>query len=1125
MAEAVSASPIRLSSRSGMRAEINANGSVRRLDCESVCLSLFVGNEMEGGPANIYLRLSDRSAWTPLLGSSSPTRFCTDPHSGAWGGHGSWRGIDYSIALVLGSTARTWYWHLRLTNTGSSELSVDLTYAQDVALAAYGAVRMNEFYVSQYLDHTPIDLPEQGIALASRQNQAVDGRNPWCLIGSLRRGESFGTDALQLHGLSTRAGEAPVGMAGELPSRRLQHEHSMAVIRDASLRLKPNAGTDAGFFGIYEDNHPSASGASDAERAANALQQPAAKAPVFSALTTEGTKTATLFSSAPILNGADLTPDELHREFSGPWRHEETGQRGELLSFFHGADSHVVLRAKELQVLRPHGHILRTGINLTPDESALTSTVWMAGVFQSMVTQGHVSINRFLSTVHSYLGLFRSHGLRIFIESNGNWNLLHLPSAFEMTPGRCRWLYRFESGSIDVISSAESDPHRLLLSVQVKDGAPRRFLICSHVALNDDDGSAPGVTNWTQEGNQITVKPPPQTDVGRRFPQGSFQILASPETRLERVGGDELLFSDSRSRQQPFLCVVTAPALRADLSIEGFLVRTPEPAPILATQTDAITPRLQARVPVAGSHSRQLDRLADIAPWFAQNAFIHYLSPRGLEQFSGGGWGTRDVCQGPVELLLALGQIEPVRDLLTRVFGMQNPDGDWPQWFMFFDRERNIRPGDSHGDIVFWPLVVLSQYLQASGDAAFLELEVPFFDARGPEAGERTSVWEHAKRALGLISRRVVPGTALAAYGHGDWNDSLQPADPTMREKLCSSWTVTLHFQALTSLAASLRAIGRGTDAEPLEHAAAAIRQEFRRLLLVDGVLTGYALFEKDEAPQYLLHPRDTMTGVSYSSLAMIHAMIEDLLTPEECRSHLVLIDRHLRGPDGIRLFDQPMPYNGGLQRLFQRAETATFFGREIGLMYMHAHLRYAQALAHLGESERFFQALCQANPIGIRSIVPAATLRQANCYYSSSDAAFADRYEARQEYERVRTGTVALDGGWRVYSSGAGIALGLIMRRFLGLTQERTQLRLDPVIPVELDGLRVQTLLFGRPAEIQYGIGKRGCGVQRVELNGVELSFTSEPNPHRAGGARIAAGEVHNALQRGHNLLKIQLA
>jgi CRISPR-associated protein Csx3 len=335
---------------------------------------------------------------------------------------------------------------------------------------------------------------------------------------------------------------------------------------------------------------------------------------------------------------------------------------------------------------------------------------------------------------------------------------------------------------------------------------------------------------------------------------------------------------------------------------------------------------------------------------------------------------------------------------------------------------------------------------------------------------------------------------------------------------------VTLHFQALTSLASALRSVGRDADATPLEISAASVRQEFRRHLLVDGVLTGYALFPDEGPPRYLLHPSDAVTGVRYSSLAMIHAMIEDLLTPEECRSHLALMDQHLRAPDGIRLFDEPMPYHGGLQRLFQRAETATFFGREIGLMYMHAHLRYAQALAHLGESERFFQALCQANPIGIRSIVPTATLRQSNCYYSSSDAAFADRYEARQEYERVRTGSIALDGGWRVYSSGAGIALGLIMRRFLGVTHDAAELRLDPVMPVELNGLRARTLVLEQPTEIHYGLTGRGCGVDRIELNGVGLRFTTEPNQHRRGAARVDLAEVRKSLRRGSNVLKIDV-
>jgi 1,2-beta-oligoglucan phosphorylase len=346
-----------------------------------------------------------------------------------------------------------------------------------------------------------------------------------------------------------------------------------------------------------------------------------------------------------------------------------------------------------------------------------------------------------------------------------------------------------------------------------------------------------------------------------------------------------------------------------------------------------------------------------------------------------------------------------------------------------------------------------------------------------------------------------------------------------MRERMCSAWTVTLHHQTLTTLARALRVIGRASEAPRFEKWAEAVRRDFQRLLVVDGVLTGYALFEEgqeEDKVRYLLHPRDTVSGVKYSSLAMIHALLEDMFTPEQARDHMRLMDEHLLGPDGIRLFDRPMPYHGGPQRFFQRAESATFFGREIGLMYMHAHLRYAQALARIGEADRFFKALCQAHPIGIRSVVRQATLRQANCYYSSSDAAFADRYQASAEYDRIKLGTVGLDGGWRVYSSGAGISLGLIVRRFLGLNLEADALSLDPVIPAALDGLRVELELFGKSVEIAYELKGAGCGVRAVTINGTSVPFDREANPYRTGAARVAVTEVRRLLNEKHSVVKV---
>jgi cellobiose phosphorylase len=381
---------------------------------------------------------------------------------------------------------------------------------------------------------------------------------------------------------------------------------------------------------------------------------------------------------------------------------------------------------------------------------------------------------------------------------------------------------------------------------------------------------------------------------------------------------------------------------------------------------------------------------------------------------------------------------------------------------------------------------------------------VPFFHPDSPQTGETVSVRQHVECALELIRRRVIAGTRLAAYGHGDWNDSLQPAKPEMREQLCSSWTVTLNYQTYTALAAALRQTGDPAGAAELESMAAGILDEFQRLLVVDEVVTGLAYFHPGGKTEHLLHPQDPITGLSYSLLPMIHAIINDMFSPEQAKSHLALIRRHLTGPDGAHLFDRPLPYHGGPQKYFQRAESASFFGREVGIMYTHGHLRYCEALARFGAAQEFFRALCQCNPIALRDLVPSAGLRQANCYYSSSDAAFDDRYEAFEHYDKVNRGEVTLEGGWRVYSSGAGIATRLIMHCFLGLRQEHARLIIDPVIPPALDGLKVAVNLAGHRVEVDYQVGPLGHGPRTISLNGAALEFSRDPNPYRTGGAVV---------------------
>jgi len=1004
--------------------------------------------------------------------------------------------------------------------------TVDLVYAQDLAITDYGAIRLNEYYVSHYVDHAPLYHPRLGWVVASRQNLSVGGRNPLTVIGSISGGVSYATDALQVYGPANRAGAGPPVFVQDLPGCRLQHEHSMVAIQGGAVELAPGAASKRGFFGWFEEHHPAAGSDADLVFVERALALPEAVPDVAPDETIAAVASPSRFSSAPMLESLELSDEEISSLFGGE-RHDEEHEDGRLLSFFTGANRHVALKAKELKVLRPHGHIMRTGGSLTPDETSLTTTAWMAGVFHSMVTQGHVNINRFLSTTHSYLRLLCSNGQRIFVELEDEWRLLDVPSAFSMEPNGCRWIYKHGSGMIEVRSSAPAESHVLTLAVEVLSGEPVRFFLSHHVAINGDDGSNALPVDYEESHQGIFVRAVPDCDVGRRFPGGGFRITFLPGTDIEAIGRDELLFPDGCSRNQPYICMVTAPALAAGLQIYGCLIEDTEgvlASPATERLRDDAEPVLTIAPPSASPLADPISRLATILPWYVQNALIHYLAPRGLEQYSGGGWGVRDVCQGPVELLLALGHFDPVRDLLLRVFRTQNPDGDWPQWFMFFERERSIRPGDSHGDIVFWPLLALAQYLIATGDAGLLEEQAFFFHPEGDGQAERATVWQHVERALAVIAARVIHGTRLAAYGNGDWNDSLQPVQPAMRQRLCSSWTVTLHYQTLTALAAALRGIGVTEEADRCDMMAGGVLDDFRRLLLVDDVLAGFAFFHEDGTIEYLLHPSDRTTGLSYSLLPMIHAIANDLLTPEQASRHLRIIREYLLGPDGARLFDRPVKYAGGIQRYFQRAESTSFFGRENGLMYTHAHLRYAEALAHYGDADGFFRALCQVNPVGIKELVPPAALRQANCYYSSSDAAFADRYQAYAEYEKVMKGEVPLEGGWRVYSSGAGIATGLIVRSLFGFHRETSEMVVDPVMPPALDGTRARLKLMERLFEVTYHNAGVGCGPAKVILNGANLPFRRGANPYRTGSARISLAEMEKHLAADINRLEVYL-
>jgi cellobiose phosphorylase len=432
---------------------------------------------------------------------------------------------------------------------------------------------------------------------------------------------------------------------------------------------------------------------------------------------------------------------------------------------------------------------------------------------------------------------------------------------------------------------------------------------------------------------------------------------------------------------------------------------------------------------------------------------IHLTVPHGLEQYTGAAWGTRDVCQGPVEFLLSLEHDDEVRRILRIVFAQQyEKRGDWPQWFML-EPYSNIQDRHAHGDVIVWPLKALCDYVEWTNDLAFLDEEIAWRDDETfALSAHKDTVRRHIDKLIATVDERFIPGTKLIRYGEGDWNDSLQPADPALRDQMVSSWTVALLFQQLERYAQVLVRAGRQGEAGKLDALAEAMRVDFNRHLIVEGTVAGYAIFEPGkDRPEVLIHPRDTHTALNYSLLPMKRAIIGGLFSEEQTRHHLEIIRDHILFPDGARLIDRPVTYRGGPEHIFRRAESGANFGREIGLMYVHAHLRYAEAMAMLGEAEALWDALVKANPIAVGDHVAHAALRQRNAYFSSSDAAFRDRYQASAEWGMVMKGEIPVEGGWRIYSSGPGLYANMLVRLAFGRRRHFGERIEEPLLPPRL--------------------------------------------------------------------------
>jgi cellobiose phosphorylase len=575
------------------------------------------------------------------------------------------------------------------------------------------------------------------------------------------------------------------------------------------------------------------------------------------------------------------------------------------------------------------------------------------------------------------------------------------------------------------------------------------------------------------------------------------------------VNDDKIFFEDNKTRNGSLMTIKTNETTGFKIVIQGIILEAQEheiPNYKLEEEINKFN-KLYNKLTCGFELSLEkedenIEKINEIFWWYTHNAMVHYSTPRGLEQTGGAAWGTRDVCQGPMEYFLMTQHYELSRQILIKIFANQfRESGEWPQWFMF--DEYNMRQDDCHGDVVFWPIKSIGDYISITGDYSILDEKIGYKSLENNENIKEESILNHIKLAIESIEKRFLNDMALISYGGGDWDDTLQPANKALKERLVSSWTMALAYQ-------SIKQIGEILETEEQEYGkkisqiAKDIKIVFSNELIKDDVIPGFAYCNEDKTIDYMLHPSDKKTGIQYRLLPMTRSIISELVDKEQADKNIELIHEKLKCPDGVRLMNRPATYKGGTIEFFQRAEQAANVGREIGLQYVHAHIRYIEAMAKLGKVDEAWKGLFTINPINIKDEVKNARIRQSNTYFSSSEGAFDTRYDFQENFDKLRSGEIEVKGGWRIYSSGPGIYLNQLVSNVLGFRLTNDFIEIDPILPIELDGLKFAYTYRNSPISIVYNIKNKDGVVKNININKNELNFDRLNNPYRKGGIKI---------------------
>jgi len=456
---------------------------------------------------------------------------------------------------------------------------------------------------------------------------------------------------------------------------------------------------------------------------------------------------------------------------------------------------------------------------------------------------------------------------------------------------------------------------------------------------------------------------------------------------------------------------------------------------------------------------------------FTTKTWSRYLSLYQLGYGSDRGIGFRDSSQ---DVMGVIPQIpEEARELIEKLLSVQSRDGS--AYHQFNPLTMAAGRGDSmeyedrphwYSDDHLWIVLAVAAYAKETGNYAFLDKTVPFYEKDKAEKPLETgSVLEHLFRGV-FFTRSHTGAHGLPLLGFADWNDTVNL--PAGAESL---FTAHLYGWALRELADLCACLGNhGKTAELLQWygemqeavlASAWDGDWFVRYFNADGTPIGSA---KNEYGKLWLNAQSwaVLSGFGDSE--------------GKGRKAMDAVAKHLATEKGIKL---SWPGYNGYDREKGGVTTYPPGAKENGGIFLHPNPWAIIAETLLGEGDKAFDYYRRINPAAKNAIADEYEC-EPYCYAQNILA------DEHPNFGLGRNSWLSGTSSW-MYQTG--------VKHILGIRPEHGGLLIDPCIPRDWEGFSV--IRHCRGAEYRISVknpGRVSKGVASLTVDGNKVEGNRVP-------------------------------